>query len=437
MKNIEFIIKSLEDEGYETYLVGGCVRDKIMGKEKSDYDLTTIARPNEIKEVFKDLNTIDIGKKYGTIKVLKDNEEFEITTFRSDLSYIDRRHPDKIRFSNDILEDLQRRDFTINSMAIRNGKLIDPFDGRADIEKKIIRAVGNPDTRMKEDYLRALRALRFATTLNFSIDKDLLIAIRDNKSDIEYISKERIREELNKILLSDRPSYGIKLLRKVELLEYILPELDRTYGFDQHSTFHSDDVYNHNLKVMDKTKKDLITRIAGLYHDVGKVDTFFIDENGEGRFFSHQKVSSDLLKKRLKELRYPKDIIESSSKLIERHMDNMNTYTKKSIRKLLRRLGEEDLYRLFDLQKADVLSTKLKDTSNIENGKEILQEVLKENIPLTRNGLKINGNDLKALGYKEGKELGEVLNMLSDMVLEEKIENDKKELINFVKSLTN
>ena len=425
------IVEKLEDAGFETYLVGGCVRDELLSRENFDIDITSQARPDEILEVFKDYKTIDIGKKYGTIKVILDSSEYEITTMRTENAYVDKRHPSLVYYTDDIYEDLKRRDFTINAMAKRKGRIIDPFNGKDDLEKKIIRAVGNPYDRISEDRLRSLRACRFATVLGFDIDKDLKEAIKGQS--IDDISKERIQDEINKILLAARPSRGIRLLDELNLLESIFPEVKKTVGFDQHSSHHADDVFNHTLKVLDKTPPILEVRMAALYHDVGKIDTFFIDENGEGRFFGHQNISEELLIKRLKELKYSKKFIENTSILVKRHMDNTNTYSKKSIRKLLRNIGEENLINLFALQRADVLSTKHADDSNIDLGLSLLAEVKDDDIPKNRNEIKINGNDLKDLGFKEGKELGNTLREIENLIYEEKLINNKKDIINYLK----
>lgn len=428
------IINKLEKAGYETYAVGGCVRDELLNRENFDIDITTTARPDEIKEVFKDLKTIDIGQRFGTIKVLDGPNEYEITTMRCESGYSDKRHPEKIAFSKDIKEDLKRRDFTINAMAKRNGEVLDIFNGKRDLKEKIIRAVGNPKKRIREDMLRSLRAVRFATTLNFKIEDKLKNAIRENASSIEDISKERIQVELNKILLADDPKRGIKLLDEVGLLEYIFPEVYDTKDFDQHSTFHAEDLYQHTLSVLEKTPPILEVRMAALYHDVGKIDTFFLDENGEGRFFGHQSVSEKLLVDRLKKLKYSKKFIENTRLLVKRHMDNTNTYTKKSIRKLLRNIGEENLLKLFKLQRADVLSTKHNDDSNIDLGLKLLEEVKNDDIPTNKNQIKIDGNDLKDLGFKEGKELGQTLKLVENLIYDEKLKNEKKDIINYIKS---
>lgn len=423
----------LEKAGYKSYLVGGCLRDSLLNKESHDVDICTQALPDEILEVFKDYKTIDIGKKFGTIKVIYGNFEYEITTMRKESSYNDKRHPDKVDFTKDIVEDLKRRDFTINAMAKRKDEIIDPFDGQADLKKKIIRAVGDPVARINEDLLRSLRAVRFATSLDFQIEENLKKAIKNKASSINEISKERIREEINKILLSNKPSRGIRLLDELGLLEFIFPEVFRTKGFNQHSTFHKDDVYNHSLNVLDKTKANLNIRMAALYHDVGKIDTFFLDENGEGRFFGHQKVSENSLRERLKILKYSNKFIEDTTILVRRHMDNTNTYTKKSVRKLLRNLGEENLLNLFDLQKADVLSTTFSDDSNIDLGLKILEEVKNDEIPKNRSEIAINGKDLILLGYKEGVELGNKLKEIENLIYDEKLKNNKDDIIKYIK----
>lgn len=425
------IINKLEGAGFETYLVGGCVRDELLSRDNFDIDITSQARPDEILEVFKDYKTIDIGKKFGTIKVILDSSEYEITTMRTENAYDDKRHPSLVYYTDDIYEDLKRRDFTINAMAKRQGRIIDPFNGKDDLEKKIIRAVGNPYARISEDRLRSLRACRFATVLDFDIDHDLKEAIKSQS--IDDISKERTQDEINKILLAARPSIGIRILDELNLLESIFPEVKKTVGFDQHSSHHADDVFNHTLKVLDKTPPILEVRMAALYHDVGKIDTFFIDENGEGRFFGHQNISEELLIKRLKKLKYSKKFIDSTSILVKRHMDNTNTYSKKSIRKLFRNIGEENLINLFALQRADVLSTKHADDSNIDLGLSLLAEVKDDDIPKNRNEIKINGNDLKDLGFKEGKELGNTLREIENLIYEEKLINNKKDIINYLK----
>lgn len=430
----EYLSKRLENEGFETYLVGGAVRDRLLGKKIHDIDLTTRARPNDIMRIFSDLKLIDIGKKFGTIKVIYKSEEFEITSFRSESTYKDRRHPEKISFSDSIDEDLKRRDFTINAMAFRNGELIDLFGGKKDLQDKLIRAVGDPYERIKEDYLRAIRAVRFATILDFEIESELKKAISQMASHIEDISKERIKDEVDKILLADNPSRGIRLLDDLNLLEYIFPEVKSMIGFDQHSSHHNLDLFEHSMKVLDISPKKLKTRMSALFHDTGKIDTFFIDKNGEGRFFGHQEISEKIIRKRLKILKYPKKFIENTAILVRRHMDNTNTYTKKSVRKLLRKVGEENIYDLFNLQKADVLATAHDNTKNIILAKKFLEEILNSDVPSKEDQIDFSGNDLIDLGFEEGKELGMILKEIYSLVMDEKLINKKSEIIKYIKN---
>lgn len=433
--NKEEVLQKLENKGYESYLIGGFVRDKLMARASSDIDIATIARPDEIKEVFKDYKLIEVGKAFGTIKLIANHNEYEITTFRSDGKYKDKRRPDEVYFSDSIYEDLKRRDFTINAIAMRKNEIIDPFGGADDISKKIIRAVGNPNERIEEDYLRALRACRFAITLDFEIDEDLKEAIRENASNLSYISAERQRAELDKILLSDNPARGIRLLKDLDLLRKILPEVADMVGFDQKSPHHNLDLFEHTLKVLENVPKDLSTRLAALYHDTGKPATFFLDEKGHGRFFGHQKISETLAKNRLRALKYPKKTIEEVGFLIGRHMDASNPYTEKSVARLLRKLGEDTLRRLFDLQEADILATVHEDISNIENARSFLDEIISKEPALSRADLAINGKDLIEIGFEEGKVLGYVLDELFREVFEDELTNDKDILLDFASKI--
>lgn len=434
MEDYEIILERLEEKGFKSYLVGGFVRDRIMGRKTHDVDIATRARPCDIMEIFSDMKLIDIGKKFGTIKVIYKSKEYEITTFRGEGSYLDRRHPDEIFFSEKIEDDLKRRDFTINAMAERSGKLIDLYGGMDDIDKKIIRAVGDPHERIKEDYLRSMRAIRFATSLNFKLDSKLKEAIKNEARHINDIAMERIAEEFNKILLADKPSLGIRLLDECNILGEILPEIKVMVGFDQKSTHHDLSLFDHTMKVLDLTPKKLKTRMAALFHDTGKPSTMFIDENGEGRFFGHQEVSAEILRKRLRILKYPKNFIKDTELLVARHMDNTNTYTKKSVRKLLRKVGDDNIYDLFDLQLADTSSTNNPFIENIENAKDLLNEVYEDNIPTKKNEVAINGRDIMNLGFKEGKIIGIILNDIYEEVFNELLVNEKNEIIKYIKN---
>lgn len=433
--NKEEVLARLEKAGYESYLVGGFVRDRIMGRASSDVDIATKARPNQIEEIFKDLKIIDVGKNFGTIRVIGHGQEYEITTFRKDFSYKDKRRPGQVVFADEIESDLERRDFTINAMALRNNELIDPFGGQEDIKEKIIRAVGNPYERISEDYLRALRAVRFAANLGFDIERNLEEAIKKNSKNLAYISVERQAAELDKILVGPDPARGIRLLGKLGLLGEIFPEVKEMVGFDQHSPHHYLDCFDHSLKVLEGTPPDLVTRLGALFHDTGKPATFFLDEEGNGRFFGHQKISQEIAEKRLKYLKYPKKTIEDVGILIGRHMDSSNPYTEKSVARLLRRIGEDNLRRLFDLQEADILATVHDDISNIEKGRILLKEILERKPVLSRKDLAINGKDLIGLGFEQGPLLGEILKEIERRVFEENLTNDRKTLLDMARNL--
>lgn len=428
------IMRRLDQEGFEVYLVGGRVRDRLLGRETLDYDLATSARPEELGQIFKDLDPDLSGARFGAVKIKSGQASYELTTFRKEGAYRDGRHPGEISYTGDILEDLKRRDFTINAMAFNKKGLTDPYDGRGDLEKRLIRSVGDPFVKISEDSLRSLRAVRFATSLNFDLEENLAEAIRENAPKLKALSPARKREEVEKILLSENPAGGISLLHDLGLLPYIFPEVEEMVGFDQHSTFHKLDLFDHSLSVLEKVGPDLSLRYAALYHDTGKVQTFFLDADGQGRFFGHADLSASLLEKRLKVLEYPKKFIETTRILVERHMDNSNPYTKKSLRKLLRRLGEENLFKLLDLQKSDLLSTNYKDISNITRAYDLLGEINEERLPKSEKDLAFDGNDLKAMGFVEGKKLGEVLREVRGLVFDGLLPNDKQEIENFIKN---
>ena len=348
------IINIIEDSGYEAYIVGGSLRDSLLGMQPKDIDIASSASPTEIKRIFNSYKTIDTGIDFGTVTLIYNDKPVEITTFRSESVYLDSRRPDSVSFEKNVDEDLKRRDFTINAMAYNQSKkLVDLFSGEEDLNNKLIRCVGSPDERFSEDALRMLRAVRFACVLNFDIEKKTFEAIKHNASRIEYISKERIQAELNKILMSSKPSRGIRLLLDSKLLDYVLPEISRLSGFNQHNPFHHLELLEHTLCVLDKVEPRLQLRLAALFHDAGKVDTVTLDENGIGHFYGHDSVSEEITKSVLKRLRYSNEIIELTSQLVRYHMIQANVIGKKGIQKLLRIFGENNIFELADLHFAD------------------------------------------------------------------------------------
>ena len=430
-KKAQKVIFMLENKGYNAYIVGGCLRDILLGRKSQDIDITTDALPKEIIDVFKDsYKVIETGVKYGTVTVIIEASPIEITTFRSEQDYIDGRRPQNISFEKDIKADLSRRDFTVNAMAYNDKDgLIDLFGAKKDLEDKIIRCVGNPRQRFKEDKLRMLRAVRFATTLDFKIEDETFKAIKEYSQYLNEISIERINAELSKMLLVQRPSQAIILLKKTGLLKNILPVIDDMYGFSQQNPYHEKDLFFHTMDVLDNVRADLILRLAALFHDSGKLYTKTVDENNIGHFYGHSELSFDISRDNLKRLRYSNNIIELVALLCKKHMIDTRNITKKGIRKLISLFGKDYIYYLIELQRADSASTTLGGDDTLKNK---VDEVLAEEDIFSLKDMDIDGNDVKNLGYK-GKEIGNILKYLFDKVMENPKINEKTKLLEIIK----
>jgi len=431
------IIEKLEKAGYEAFLVGGSLRDIVLNKEPSDYDLTTNAKPDEMIQIFHDYTTILTGKKFGTVTVVTKKGHIEITTYRIEDEYVEGRRPSKVYFTNDLKEDLSRRDFTMNAMAY-NEKigLVDPFNGRKDLSNKLIKTVGNPGERFEEDHLRILRAVRFASQLNFTIETKTYNACKNLSQSLEKISAERIRDELFKILLSRKPSYGIGLMKELSILDIILPELVSTIGFDQKNPHHNKDIYNHTLCVIDNTHPILEVRLAALFHDIGKPHTFSIDEEGIGHFYGHEKLGRKITKKILNRLHCSNELIKNTSNLVNEHMTHHSDMKTKGLKRLICRVGEDNIFNLLDLQKAD--KTCSKPNRNIEflyEREKQVQNILESKEAYEKKQLDISGYDIINLGFKEGQIIGRILDDLMERVLDNPELNEKAKLIDMVKSL--
>jgi tRNA nucleotidyltransferase (CCA-adding enzyme) len=427
------IIYILESNGYEAYLVGGCVRDNIIGKKPYDYDVATNATPEEIERIFKGFKIVDIGKKFGTITVVTKEGQVEVTTFRLEDKYINGRKPMDVKYISNLVEDLKRRDFTVNAIAY-NPKVgfIDPFNGINDLKLRTIRCVGDPNERLKEDYLRILRAVRFATQLGFTIDVQTANACAKFSSKLKDISEERIRDEFIKILVAEKPSYGFRLMKDLGILQVILPEMIPAIGFDQRNPHHDLTVFEHTLEVLDNTPKVLEVRVAALFHDIGKPYTFEVDENGIGHFYGHEKISAEIAKEVLTRLNFSNELIKNTLVLISGHMNYAKELNKKYVKKQLQKIGYENFNNLIELQIADKLSKKGdKDLSYFDAKRRILREI--EDEPYSRTHLAINGDDLKALGIVEGPLIGEILDYLLEIVIENPKKNNKGELLDIVK----
>ncbi|WP_432664100.1 CCA tRNA nucleotidyltransferase [Wukongibacter baidiensis] len=436
-EKVNRILDVLNNYNYEGYIVGGCVRDSILGREPNDWDICTNCKPERMLEIFDGFKVVPTGLKHGTVTIVIEKEHFEVTTFRIDKDYNDGRRPDKVEFTRDLREDLKRRDFTINAMAYgRREGLIDYYGGMDDISSKKVRCVGEPSQRFSEDYLRMLRAVRFSTQLGYELEPKTFNGIGELSNNIVYISKERIREELNKILLSNEPSKGFRLLLETGLLGHIIPEMVQCINFEQRNPHHDKDVFNHIMSVLDNTKKDLVLRLAALLHDIAKPSCFSIDEEGVGHFYSHHMKGMDMAEEILKGLKYDNQTIDLVKVLVKEHMSKFHELTPRIVKRLINRVGVDNIERLFELQRADIKgSSEPHDFSSIEEVKELYMKIINEKQPLSVKDLEINGRDLMQIGIPQGKEIGIILEKLLEKVLDNPEINKKGLLMDEVKGI--
>ena len=430
----------LNTEGFQCFLVGGSVRDSIMGFTPKEYDIATNAKPEDVQRIFK--YTIPTGIKHGTILVILDDMQVEITTFRSDGNYSDGRHPDRVEYTASIEDDLPRRDLTINAMAynVLDGTLIDMFDGMKDIKNKIIRSVGNPYERFTEDGLRIMRAIRFATRLNFNIEKETFDAICHSTGMLTSIAYERIREEFNGILISDNPFRGIELLRKTGILALIMPELMQGFGVSQ-NRFHKYDVYYHILHTiqavepLETEELTLLVRLAALFHDIAKpMVQKKVSKQEEPVYYNHEVVGANVAKKIMKRLKYSNAEIDFVTLLVRQHMFYyQDEWTDGAVRRFMRAVGVENIKPLLKLREADRLGSgnrKDKESKAIPKLLARIDKIIEEENAITVKDLKINGNDLmKEFNLKPGPIVGKILNYLLDLILDEPSLNDKEKLM--------
>lgn len=426
---IEEIIDRLQENKYEAYVVGGAVRDMVMGIEPKDYDITTNCLPDEIENIFSDKNIVKVGKKYGTIIILNNGQDIEVTTYRSDGEYIDGRRPEEVKFSKNLSEDLKRRDFTINALAYNHKDgLIDLYNGLQDIKNKKIRAVGNPYERFQEDYLRILRGIRFAVELRFDIEDITMDGMKKNGKFISKISAERIRKEFFLMILTDKPSTSIKLLDEIGILKILLPEIYKMKNFDQKTPFHTMDLYEHTLCVIDNTDSRLEQRLGGLFHDIGKLETFEInEETGIGHFYGHSQVGTEMTIEIMKRFKTSNILMEDVANIVHYHMNNKDEIEISGLKRMLNKFGKTNIYNLFKVQMADTIcSNNIGENKNrIINREKKVADILNQEEPYSRKHLKINGNDLIKIGYKEGRLIGEILEYLFELVLEDNKLNEK------------
>ncbi len=425
-------MKALNENGFSAFVVGGCVRDSIMGKIANDWDMTTSALPEETLEVFKNYRTIPTGLKHGTVTVLIDKQPLEITTYRIDGTYTDNRRPDNVNFTRNIENDLSRRDFTVNAMAYNETDgIVDLFGGVKDIENKIIRCVGEPDKRFQEDALRIMRAIRFSSVLGFEIEKETADSIRRNKHLLKNIAAERIRVELEKLLLGDDAERV--LLEFSDVIFEIIPELKATSGVKQNCPYHIYDVWHHIVKSVASGEKNKYVKLAMLLHDIGKPQMKTTDNNGQDHFKGHASVSADMAFEILKRLRYDNKTISVVTKLIYHHDDRLYN-APQNVKKHASKFGFEFLYLLDKVSRADMIAQNPEmggRFSACDNYMELLKKVEEEDSCLKISDLAVNGNDLISLGY-HGKEIGKTLELLLEKVLKNETENTREALMNFL-----
>jgi len=436
--NARLIIDTLQKNNHKAYIVGGCVRDQFLNKKPHDWDICTSATPDEVIKIFKDYHVIETGIKHGTVTVLINHEPFEVTTFRIDGDYSDNRHPNSVTFTTDLEKDLARRDFTINAMAYNDQEgLIDPFNGKMDIYWNFLCCVGNPYDRIKEDPLRILRALRFAVTEHLDIHDATKKAIKQRIYKLDEIAKERIRDEICK-MLSCKHIGLIALKDYAFILTYVIPELKDTIDFEQFNPYHDYTVYNHIVKAIKVCgTTDLITRLTLLFHDIGKPHCFYDDDNNIRHFKGHGKVSAEMAEAIMIRLKFDNDTKHKVTELVKYH-DSTIDASPKSIKRWLNRIGEEQFRRLLDVRRADILAQKeTTDSARIEKIDRIrteLDKIIKNKECFSRKDLAINGHHIEILtNSKPGKHIGEALDQILQLVIDGKLENTKEALIDYIK----
>ena len=427
-----YCVGHLEDAGFAVYAVGGCVRDACLGLTPHDYDLCTAATPAEMKALFAGHTLVLAGEKHGTVGVVVDGEVVEITTFRTEGDYRDNRHPDRVEFVTDIEKDLSRRDFTVNAMAFSPTRgLCDPFGGREDLKNGILRAVGDAETRFREDSLRILRGVRFGCRFRLTPEEKTEKAMADLCGLMDNLARERVFSELDGLL----PHLQAEdLLRYRTVLCAVIPELRATLGFDQHTRHHIYDIYTHTAHVVAGVPGTPALRWAALLHDIGKPACFALDEAGCGHFYGHAKVSAQLADDVLLRLKAPTALRSRVVRLIELHMTPL-TADRKLLRRRVAQHGFETVYDLLRLQESDVKGTGVTENALDFSGVEdLLKELEAEKACLTLRDLAVSGHDLIALGFS-GPAIGKTQRFLLEQVLEERLPNEKEALLNAAKNL--
>lgn len=430
------ILKRFRRNGREAYVVGGCVRDSLLGRWPNDWDVAASALPEETERIFSDCCVVKTGIRHGTVEVIFDGLPVEVTTFRLDGSYSDGRHPDKVTFTGSLKEDLARRDFTVNAMAYNEEEgLVDCFHGKEDLARKIIRSVGDPDTRFHEDGLRILRALRFSSELGFIIEAGTAESIVRNRALLGRIAEERIREEFTKLLCGKDAANVLRRFRDV--IAEFLPEIRPAFGFQQHNPHHIYDVWEHTLHALDAVAPEPKLRLSMLLHDLGKPQCFTLDAKGVGHFYGHPEKSAALAARILSRLRYDRKTAETVELLVRWH-DLPILPEERSLRRRLNRLGEENLRRLIQVEFADAQGKADPEndyTASLQKVPEMLDRILQQKQCFTLKDLAVHGGDLLEYGVPKGPAIGQMLQQLLDAVIDGKCPNEKTQLLRYAKLL--
>ena len=431
-QEVKIVLQRLEAAGYEAYAVGGCVRDTLRGVVPHDYDVTTSALPEQVLSLFAP-HAIPTGLQHGTVTVRENHQSFEVTTFRADGPYTDHRRPDSVRFSTDLREDLARRDFTINAMAMDvRGTLHDPYGGRADLASGVIRCVGAAEQRFSEDALRIMRCLRFAAVLGYEIEEQTAAAAGCCAPLLRDIAAERIHEEIEKLLCGEKAAEV--LLADPDILGVFLPEILPCVGFDQQNHHHSYDAWEHTARAVGAAPREPILRWAMLLHDLGKPATFAVDEGGVGHFYGHPQRSAALAREICQRLRMDKKSAQRIALLIEWHMRQIEP-AKKAVRRVLRQIGEEALRQLLLVKRADASACHgdfAWQTQALDAVEAVLDGLLAEDACFSLRHLAVDGRDMMALGLR-GSAIGAALNEALERVVEGELPNEKEALLQWVK----
>ena len=432
------IIDTIRNAGFEAYVVGGCVRDSLLGRKPEDWDITTSARPEQVKELFS--RTIDTGLQHGTVTVMMGGEGFEVTTYRIDGEYEDSRHPSEVIFTPELEEDLRRRDLTINAMAYNEEEgLVDKFGGMEDLKAGIVRCVGRPEERFQEDALRILRAVRFSAQLGFSIAEETLAAAAKLAHTLNRISAERIQTELVKLMVSPHPEY-LRTVYDIGVTKVVLPEFDKAMATEQRHDHHCYNVGEHILHSLCFVRADKVLRLAMLLHDIGKPEVVTVDGEGVTHFYNHAVVSAEIAETILRRLKFDNDTIRRVCRLVLYHDYGSQVPPEmRMVRRAMYKIGQEAFPDLFEVKRADFLAQseyrREEKLERVERWRQLYEEILEKQQCVSLQTLAVKGADLIAVGWKPGKQLGEVLQKLLEMVLEEPERNTRACLLKEAKGL--